>query len=343
MYKLDYGEFYITNVCNLNCQNCNRFNNYAFSGHQRWKDHEEQYQKWSKIVDFDTIGILGGEPLLNPEFPIWLNNIATLWPNSIIKIISNGTQMDRWPDLYQQIKQYNGRVFLDISIHGFDLRGKILEDVLTWLQGPIDKKIEENTLRWPAWKKSYDSIRDVSWPDCDTPHDFDRLPLHIRTECINVHQFSRAQFEESSYDIVYTDRNGIKARVTMENHFNESSLIFHNNELHLQNSDPEKAIAVCYGKTCHHFINGKLHKCGPVGLLPEFLKQFPIKVSKSDLDLINSYVPASADWNDEQLDLFIDNLVNEKSIPQCKFCPEKMEPVRFEAGYKKIKIVKKQK
>ena len=343
MYKLDYGEFYITNVCNLNCQNCNRFNNYAFSGHQRWKDHEEQYQKWSKIIDFGTIGILGGEPLLNPEFPIWLNNIATLWPNSSIKIISNGTQMDRWPDLYQQIKQYNGRVFLDISIHGFDLRGKILEDVLTWLQGPIDKKIEENTLRWSAWKKSYDSIRDVSWPDCDTPHDFDRLPLHIRTECINVHQFSRAQFEESSYDIVYTDRNGIKARVTMENHFNESSLIFHNNELHLQNSDPEKAISVCYGKTCHHFINGKLHKCGPVGLLPEFLKQFPIKVSKSDLDLINSYIPASADWNDEQLHLFIDDLVNEKSIPQCKFCPEKMEPVRFEAGYKKIKIVKKQK
>ena len=63
MYKLPYVEFYITNVCNLNCTNCNRFNNYAFAGHQRWADNKEFYQQWAEILDVQEISILGGEPL----------------------------------------------------------------------------------------------------------------------------------------------------------------------------------------------------------------------------------------------------------------------------------------
>ena len=40
-HRLNYAEFYITNVCNLNCTECNRFNNYHFSGHQRWDDYSD--------------------------------------------------------------------------------------------------------------------------------------------------------------------------------------------------------------------------------------------------------------------------------------------------------------
>ena len=32
-------EFYITNVCNIACPQCNRFNNWNFKGHQIWKDY----------------------------------------------------------------------------------------------------------------------------------------------------------------------------------------------------------------------------------------------------------------------------------------------------------------
>lgn len=38
MNRLDYMEFYITNVCNLTCTGCNRFNNYKFKGFQRWTE-----------------------------------------------------------------------------------------------------------------------------------------------------------------------------------------------------------------------------------------------------------------------------------------------------------------
>ena len=42
MNRLDYCEFYITNVCNLSCNGCNRFNNYKFRGFQRWEDSKGQ-------------------------------------------------------------------------------------------------------------------------------------------------------------------------------------------------------------------------------------------------------------------------------------------------------------
>jgi len=84
-------EFYITNVCNLACRGCNRFNNYNFKGHQRWADHASSIEAWSRRLIAPNICILGGEPTLNPDLKLWASNIRRLWPNSTIMIQSNGT------------------------------------------------------------------------------------------------------------------------------------------------------------------------------------------------------------------------------------------------------------
>ena len=67
MIKLDYLEFYISHTCNFNCRGCNRFNNYLFLGHQRWKEHEHTHAKWAKRLQLDEWCIIGGEPTLNPD------------------------------------------------------------------------------------------------------------------------------------------------------------------------------------------------------------------------------------------------------------------------------------
>jgi hypothetical protein len=54
-YHLSYAEFYITHVCNLNCPDCNRFNNYAFKGHQRWDDVKKLTVSVSVL---NTIGVI---------------------------------------------------------------------------------------------------------------------------------------------------------------------------------------------------------------------------------------------------------------------------------------------
>jgi hypothetical protein len=106
-------EFYITNVCNLTCRGCNRFNNLNFKGHQRWADHAEAYEAWAKRLDLPRITIIGGEPTLNPDLELWASNLRRLWPDSVIMIQSNGTYLkpmhfDLW---------FKYRVGFGISLH----------------------------------------------------------------------------------------------------------------------------------------------------------------------------------------------------------------------------------
>ena len=86
-------EFYITNVCNLSCRGCNRFNNYNFKGHQLWADHADAYEAWSKRLDLPRITIMGGEPTLNPDLELWVGNLRRLWPDAVIMVQTNGTYL----------------------------------------------------------------------------------------------------------------------------------------------------------------------------------------------------------------------------------------------------------
>lgn len=106
-------EFYITNVCNLECRGCNRFNNYKFKGHQYWNEWADSYSQWAKRLDAPRISILGGEPFLNPDIELWASNLRRLWPNSLIQIQTNGT---RFSEEYLEWWHTYG-VGLGISLH----------------------------------------------------------------------------------------------------------------------------------------------------------------------------------------------------------------------------------
>ena len=339
---LPYSEFYITNVCNLNCTNCNRFNNFAFSGHQLWNDHADTYKKWANLLDIDTIGIIGGEPMLNPDFMSWVTGVRELWPNSELRIITNGTQLSRYPELYDLIVANADKMLVEISFHGFGQKEKVIPNIMTWLQQPVVKTTIHNKHTNELWQTIWNKIKDSSWPACNTPQDFVNLPGWIQQECIRDHRFSLTIWEEEVCHNLYCDANGVRVNVNMANYFNDSTVLFNpaTQKLTLNNSNPALALEACYSKKCHHFIRGHLYKCGPVGILPEFIEQFDVEMSSEDRALINAYTPADTSWSPEQLSAFIDNLNNVQVIPQCKFCPENTAPKLFEAGVKKIKLTK---
>ncbi len=106
-------EFYITNVCNLTCRGCNRFNDKKFKGHQYWDDHAEEYEAWSKRLDIPRITIIGGEPTLNPDLEKWAMNLRRLWPNAVIMIQTNGTY---WKPEYKKLWD-NYAVGFGLSLH----------------------------------------------------------------------------------------------------------------------------------------------------------------------------------------------------------------------------------
>lgn len=67
------------------------------------------------------------------------------------------------------------------------------------------------------FKSFYNNVRDPSWPNCTTLEDFFNLPMHIQTECIDVHKLWEHKEYFSSYNhiIEYVQRQGnaIKSNV----------------------------------------------------------------------------------------------------------------------------------
>ncbi len=277
--RIPYVEFYIINVCNLACQGCNRFNNYNFTGYQRWDDYADVYAQWAKEVQPNTIGLLGGEPLLNPTFMDWVQGINSLWPATKLRIITNGFRLDRVPELYDTLK--NKRVIeLWVGIHNKQHKQEIIQKVKNFTQAP--HKVEFNS---------------------DDPY--------------------------RQYMII-TDAAGVKVRVGYNWWFHQGAIIKQDNALTLHNSDPVKAHEICHMKTCHHFIKGKLYKCGVAAVLPEFDQQHKLSLSTEDRELLHSYQPLSIEDSKAE---FIAKLTD--PIDQCKFCPEQYNGDQIYAKQKK--------
>jgi organic radical activating enzyme len=266
---IPYIEFYITNVCNLACAGCNRFNNYYFKGFQKWQDYAAIYQSWSQRLKFGSIAILGGEPMLNPDFLQWVDGITALWPNTHARIISNGFRLPYNKSLYQRLIG-NKNLSLWVGIHNKQHKKTIIDN------------IKEFTV---------------------APH-----TVVFNTE--NPYQ----QF------LTITDKNGVKIIAEYNWWFHQGSIVVDNNQLSLHQSNVKKAHTICHMKTCHHFVRGKLYKCGVVAVLPEFEQQHKLNLSPADHKLLHSYKPLEITNSDQEVQTFVDNLKN--PIDQCRFCPE---------------------
>lgn len=132
-------EFYITNVCNLNCSRCNRFNDHAFKGWQKWSDYAHAYAKWSEKIEIDQIVILGGEPLLNPSICEWISGINTVFKKGV-QVLTNGTRLNKTPGLYEAIHNCSGASgsnWIGISIHNSNSIDWYLDEVKTFLKGQL--------------------------------------------------------------------------------------------------------------------------------------------------------------------------------------------------------------
>lgn len=132
---IDKLEFYITNVCNLTCSNCNRYNNYKFAGWEDFDNYSHILERWAEKIDIIKPVILGGEPLLNPSINKWIAGIRRLWPHYSPQIQSNGTRIDLVNGLYETCRA--AHTWIGISLHSLDDKEAIFARIRNFLQHPI--------------------------------------------------------------------------------------------------------------------------------------------------------------------------------------------------------------
>lgn len=129
-------EFYITNVCNLACPQCNRFNDHKFTGYQKWSDYEAEYTEWAAKIRLQKVTILGGEPLLNPSICDWIVGINRLW-NKRVQVLTNGTRLNHVPGLYEAIRNFgdNAGNWIGVSVHNANDLDRHFEEAHKFLKG----------------------------------------------------------------------------------------------------------------------------------------------------------------------------------------------------------------
>ena len=295
-------EFYITNVCNLACKNCNRFNDHDFRGWQRWSDYESQYQQWSKHVRLQRVTILGGEPLLNPTICDWIDGINLLWGKPV-QVLTNGTRLNHVSGLYDRMVKFNDpklpwvKNWIGVSLHNEKDRERCFSEIEKFLQGPVT--------------------------------------YYHTTDPINVDQAYTWGAQHA-----FVDSNGMRVHVWEYDSFYRSAVQKTlDGKYKLFDNDAVQAHQVCGFAQfkCYHFIRAKLYKCGPVALFPEFDQQHTFDISEQDRRLLNSYLALSADEFETRGQDFLSHI--DDVIPQCKFCPtsadqqnEKIYAVNKKAG-----------
>tara|TARA_R110000822_G_scaffold12096_11_gene43664 strand:+ start:620 stop:1510 length:891 start_codon:yes stop_codon:yes gene_type:complete len=277
---IDKLEFYITNVCNLTCDGCNRYNNYKFSGWQSWDEAEPILTKWAEKIDIRHPVILGGEPLLNPDIVKWIKGVNKLWPDhSGTQVQSNGTRIDCVKGLYEALDPEANR-WLGISIHNPNDRDEIFARIRNFL-GPTTVATQDKV--------------------------------------------------QIGSDYQFINDSKIQIHAWMSDKFVQSNIMEVDGKYTLYQSNPAVAHENCTFRRFknYHMIHGKIYKCGPAALMPEFDDQNHFDISDEDRILLHSYKPLTIDEFDTRGEEFINNIDNQ--IDQCKFCPESYDykPITF--------------
>ena len=93
MYIIDYIEFWAVRRCNLNCKGCSS----CASLHMKnlwYLSPDDLYNDLLRLkelgLNFNTIAVLGGEPLLHPCLDKLFDVIKLIYPFSNVQLITNG-------------------------------------------------------------------------------------------------------------------------------------------------------------------------------------------------------------------------------------------------------------
>jgi len=113
---LPFLETMATQVCNLTCEGCTNYSDLTHQGYVKWADMEQDLSAWLQVVDIPDFGIMGGEPLINPEIREWLRGVRRLMPQSQIRFTTNGLLLNKHFDVLDVAHEIGNTVF-KITVH----------------------------------------------------------------------------------------------------------------------------------------------------------------------------------------------------------------------------------
>jgi hypothetical protein len=164
------------------------------------------------------------------------------------------------------------------------------------------------------------------------PNDREEIFNRIRNFLVEPIKETQDPTHWMGSDYQFVDSNQTYIHAWMSDKFVQSNIIeLPDGGYTLYQSNPTVAHENCTFRRFknYHMIRGKIYKCGPAALMPEFDQQYSFDISEEDRQLIHSYNALSLDNYDSIGQEWLANIDNE--IAQCKFCPETYDykPITF--------------
>lgn len=257
--KLEFLEVMLIRTCNLSCQGCTTFSDLKYQGYVTWQQGRAWLEPWLDRITLEGIGVMGGEPLINPEVREWLIGMRELMPNTQIRFVTNGLLLDRHWDVVDLLQQL-GNTVLKISQHVStpELESVIDRVFATYNWQPIE---EYGINRW-------------------IQNNHNRFQISKPTKFFKT-------FRNSYHDMAPHDNT------------------------------PSEAFELCVQKRCPLLYNGRLYKCGTVGLTPELLERH----DRPNWEQWQPYlVPGlTPDCSDAELERYVQNFGRPHAV--CRQCP----------------------
>jgi hypothetical protein len=111
-----------------------------------WSQGKKEIQSWLDRIDIEEFGIIGGEPMINPEWRNWITGLRDLLPNAQLRFTTNGLLLNRAPDIVDLCESVGNIVFkITVHAHNEELENRIEKILASRNWAPV---IEYGISRW---------------------------------------------------------------------------------------------------------------------------------------------------------------------------------------------------
>lgn len=138
--------------CNISCTGCISLSDFKRDGVASIADISDWVKYWSELVQPRVVVLFGGEPCLHPNLIEICKLVKTHWPNSIIRLITNGYLLDK----FDSSSWFEFEPFeIQVSMHREDHRSI------------IDQAIKNILIKRTGWKTTVNDNdvdhKQISW------------------------------------------------------------------------------------------------------------------------------------------------------------------------------------
>ena len=119
---IPYFETHITEACNLKCRGCSHFSVFAKPRHKSLVEFDNEFKRLAEIEEIGIIRLMGGEPLLNPNWMEYVRIARHYFPDSQISFVTNGILGYKLKPYKEELEDLN--INVTISDYHLDKQNK---------------------------------------------------------------------------------------------------------------------------------------------------------------------------------------------------------------------------